>query len=156
MNYSSFLRRFAAWLIDNIFIYATLITLAISVIILYVSIGKSLGWPENALSSLTDIWSWIFLLGGGIFSIGYYVYFTSNKGQTLGKKIFKIKVLRVDTNKIPGYNKGIIREVFGKGIEMFLMGFLGLGLLGYLWMIWDKKGQTWHDKIAGTVVINLR
>ena len=25
--------------------------------------------------------------------------------------------------------------------------------LGYLWMLWDKRNQTWHDKIAGTVVI---
>ena len=25
--------------------------------------------------------------------------------------------------------------------------------LGYLWMLWDKRNQTWHDKIAGTVVV---
>ena len=27
--------------------------------------------------------------------------------------------------------------------------------LGFLWMIWDREKQTWHDKIAGTVVIRL-
>jgi uncharacterized RDD family membrane protein YckC len=24
---------------------------------------------------------------------------------------------------------------------------------GFLWVIWDKRKQGWHDKIAGTVVI---
>ncbi len=28
--------------------------------------------------------------------------------------------------------------------------FLGLG---FFWAIWDKDGQAWHDKIAGTVVL---
>jgi uncharacterized RDD family membrane protein YckC len=26
-------------------------------------------------------------------------------------------------------------------------------LLGYLWMLWDKEKQTWHDKLATTVVV---
>jgi hypothetical protein len=25
--------------------------------------------------------------------------------------------------------------------------------LGFAWALWDKDGQTWHDKIAGTVVV---
>jgi uncharacterized RDD family membrane protein YckC len=27
--------------------------------------------------------------------------------------------------------------------------------LGFLWMLWDGDRQTWHDKIAGTVVIKV-
>jgi uncharacterized RDD family membrane protein YckC len=27
-------------------------------------------------------------------------------------------------------------------------------LLGYLWVIWDAKKQTWHDKMADTIVIS--
>ncbi len=26
-------------------------------------------------------------------------------------------------------------------------------LLGYFWMLWDSEKQTWHDKIATTVVV---
>jgi len=26
-------------------------------------------------------------------------------------------------------------------------------LLGLIWVVWDKKKQAWHDKMAGTVVI---
>jgi uncharacterized RDD family membrane protein YckC len=27
--------------------------------------------------------------------------------------------------------------------------------LGYFWMLWDKRNQTWHDKIARTVVVKV-
>jgi uncharacterized RDD family membrane protein YckC len=27
--------------------------------------------------------------------------------------------------------------------------------LGFLWIIWDKDKQGWHDRIAGTVVVKL-
>jgi uncharacterized RDD family membrane protein YckC len=27
--------------------------------------------------------------------------------------------------------------------------------LGFLWIIFDREKQGWHDKIAGTVVIKL-
>jgi uncharacterized RDD family membrane protein YckC len=26
-------------------------------------------------------------------------------------------------------------------------------LLGYLWMLWDPNKQTWHDKVAQSVVV---
>ena len=26
-------------------------------------------------------------------------------------------------------------------------------LLGYFWMLWDKDNQTWHDKVAKSVVV---
>lgn len=25
--------------------------------------------------------------------------------------------------------------------------------IGYLWMLWDKESQCWHDKFAGDVVV---
>lgn len=41
----------------------------------------------------------------------------------------------------------LLREVIGKWVSGLVFG------LGYFWAIWDKDGQTWHDKIAGTVVV---
>ena len=26
-------------------------------------------------------------------------------------------------------------------------------LLGYFWMLWDPKKQTWHDKLVSTIVV---
>jgi uncharacterized RDD family membrane protein YckC len=28
-----------------------------------------------------------------------------------------------------------------------------LGIIGYLWMLYDPEKQTWHDKVAGTFVV---
>jgi uncharacterized RDD family membrane protein YckC len=28
-------------------------------------------------------------------------------------------------------------------------------VLGYLWMLWDKEKQTWHDKIIGSIVVRV-
>jgi len=34
----------------------------------------------------------------------------------------------------------------------YFIAFLPVGL-GFFWIIWDKRKQGWHDKIAGTVVV---
>ena len=83
---------------------------------------------------------------GWIATVAYYVYFTA-KGQTLGKKALKIRVVRVENGEAPGYTKAFLREVVGKMVSAAVLG------LGYLWMLWDGKKQTWYDKIAGTVVV---
>jgi uncharacterized RDD family membrane protein YckC len=45
-----------------------------------------------------------------------------------------------------GYSRAFIRWVGGY--------FSALAIsLGYLWMLWDKESQCWHDKLAGDIVI---
>lgn len=43
-------------------------------------------------------------------------------------------------------------------IRRFLGYFISLPplMLGYIWCAWDGKRQSWHDKVAGTVVLNMR
>ena len=33
--------------------------------------------------------------------------------------------------------------------------YILIGGLGFLWMVWDKNKQTWHDKAAGSYVIRV-
>jgi len=79
----------------------------------------------------------------------YYIYFIGKSGQTLGKKVMKIKVIKIKTNEHPDYVGSFLREVVGKFVSGLVFG------LGYLWIIWDDKKQGWHDKIAGTVVVKV-
>lgn len=44
----------------------------------------------------------------------------------------------------------ILREVIGKFVSGLVLG------IGFFWAIWDKDNQTWHDKIAGTVVVRKK
>ena len=68
------------------------------------------------------------------------------EGQTLGKRAMGIRVVR-KTNGAPlGYGLAVGRYLarFADAIT------LGLGLL---WAAWDPQHQTFHDKIAGTLVV---
>lgn len=65
---------------------------------------------------------------------------------TLGKRLIKIKITS-SSGEEPTITQIILRETIGK---MISGSFLSLG---YLWALWDPNKQTWHDKIAGTLVI---
>lgn len=66
-------------------------------------------------------------------------------GQTLGKKLMKIKVVREDGQKLD-YATAVVRYLG------YILSALAL-CLGYLWVLWDEKKQGWHDKIAKTLVV---
>ena len=70
----------------------------------------------------------------------------SASGQTVGKKLLGIRVIDYRGGGPLGFGRGLIRYV-GSIISAILC------VLGYLWMLWDREKQTWHDKIATTVVV---
>jgi uncharacterized RDD family membrane protein YckC len=89
----------------------------------------------------------IILFLGGLVSVAYYTYFFGN-GQTLGMMAMKIKLIGTDGTYPIGYGKGFLRWI-GMIISAVVI------LLGYVWILIDKKKQGWHDKIAGTYVVNV-
>ena len=84
---------------------------------------------------------------GVLISLGYFTYFEgSASGQTLGKRALGIRVLDFGGGGSIGYGRALIRWV-GRYVSAIAI------LLGYLWMLWDKERQTWHDKFANSVVV---
>jgi len=82
-----------------------------------------------------------------ILTFGFYILmWVNNDGATPGKQLMGIKIVKSDGSKI-GYPSAILRSVFGYTLSSVVSS------LGFLWVIWDKKKQGWHDKIANTVVI---
>jgi uncharacterized RDD family membrane protein YckC len=80
-----------------------------------------------------------------IWSLGYLLFFWATSGRTPGKAILGLRIVRTDGGKL-GLGKAIVR----------LIGYAISGIviyLGFLWILWDKEKQGWHDKIAGTYVI---
>lgn len=145
--YASFGRRFVASLLDGVIVgvAGAVIGGIIGIItgIILVASGSS---GKDLMTSVVGGISQI--ISGGL-SLGYYIYFTGKEGQTLGKKALGIKVVKKDFQQAPGYMSAFLREVVGKFVSAIVFG------LGYLWMLWDKDKQTWHDKIAGTIVIKI-
>ncbi|MCP4969940.1 MAG: RDD family protein, partial [Arcobacter sp.] len=82
----------------------------------------------------------------------YQVFFfwLLSKGMTPGKLILGENVVDKLSGDYPGYWRMVLREVISKFVSVLAFG------LGYpwLWAVWDKNNQMWHDKIAGTVVVN--
>ena len=84
-------------------------------------------------------------LGGAIAFLVLYCKKVS-QGQSWGHKATGIRV--VDANSGQSLSPG---RVFGRQLARILSGFLCY--LGYFWMLWDPKKQTWHDKILNTIVV---
>ncbi len=67
-------------------------------------------------------------------------------GQSWGHKVTNIRIVDAQS----GQSISAVR-VFLRQICRIFSQFLCF--LGYLWMLWDSRSQTWHDKMVGTVVI---
>ena len=79
--------------------------------------------------------------------IGYFGYFIgSPSGQTIGKRALGIRVIDAKTGGSIGFSRAVLR--FFAAILSAIVFYLG-----YFWMLWDPEKQTWHDKIAGDVVV---
>jgi len=67
------------------------------------------------------------------------------KGTTIGGIICHLKVVRLDGHEF-GWDTAIVRA---------LSCFLSLAIvgLGFFWIMFDDERQSWHDKIAGTIVV---
>jgi uncharacterized RDD family membrane protein YckC len=84
---------------------------------------------------------------GILVGLAYYGYFEgSPSGQTPGKRVLNIRVIDYQTGGQLGVGRALLRYV-GR-----IVSFIPC-LLGYFWMLWDKEKQTWHDKIANSVVV---
>lgn len=78
--------------------------------------------------------------------IAYNWYFwTKRKGQTPGKFALGIRVVKADGSEISDTD-AVIRAI-GYQVSSVVCG------LGYIWAIFDKNKQTWHDKLARTYVV---
>jgi uncharacterized RDD family membrane protein YckC len=126
---ANFGQRLVAWLID----------LVIIVVVLLILVGIA-----AAISETLGIVAYILGIVG---SVVYFAYFEgSPSGQTIGKKALKIRVIDFNTGGPLGFGRGLIRWV-ARIPSQFVC------YLGYLWMLWDREKQTWHDKLSTTVVV---
>jgi uncharacterized RDD family membrane protein YckC len=120
---AGFWRRFGAYFIDSLII-------AVPAVIVTVAANQTAG---NLVSVAL--------------ALAYFTYFEgSSSGQTLGKQALGIRVFDFKGGGPIGYGRALLRTI-ARYLSAIVL------LLGYLWMLWDREKQTWHDKIASTVVV---
>lgn len=83
-----------------------------------------------------------------LLGLAYYIYLEgSPSGQTFGKKVMNIRVIDLSASGgTIGYGRAAIRY-FARILSAIPC------LVGYFWMLWDDQKQTWHDKLATSVVV---
>lgn len=84
-------------------------------------------------------------LGFGWAAVYFTAFLAMMRGQTPGKKLMGIRVIRLDGKPIGWW---ISFERFGGYAASF-----SVGLLGFLQILWDRNRQGLHDKACETVVI---
>ena len=89
----------------------------------------------------------LYLCAGLFFSLVYFTYFHGVTGQTIGKRLLKIKAIQTSGEPV-NFKIALIR--WG---GYFISG--GVMYYGFLWVLFDKNKQGWHDKIAGTYVVKV-
>lgn len=78
----------------------------------------------------------------------YQAFFVMQYGATLGKIAMKIRVIEIKTLQNPNVIVSLKRSVVRIISEM-------LFYLGFVWGLMDPDRQTWHDKSAKTLVVNV-
>ena len=132
--YAGFTLRFFAQLLDMLVIACLMIVAFL--------LSALLGSDNGAIVSVISV----LIMISGVF---YFVYFTSEGRQTLGKRALGIKVVKLEGNPALTMKEAFCREILFRSACNTLLG------LGYMWVIWDTRKQGWHDKIAGTAVIRV-
>jgi uncharacterized RDD family membrane protein YckC len=133
---SSFKKRTLAFLIDFALIFA--ITLAVVFIPQLLSLGTlNLGGEISTTLFITIGLLWL-----------YWTLLEGFNGQSLGKRVIGLKVVRKDRKKM-SYDHAAVRN-FGK-----ILPLLPFDLL-YGWRIKNQAFMRYFDKFAGTTVIDLR
>lgn len=83
----------------------------------------------------------------GIVAIVYFIGFWIWRGQTPGKMIAGIKIIRTDSSPIE-WTHAVLRYLG------YIVCFLTL-TIGFIWIAFDERKQGLHDKIADTYVVKL-
>ena len=135
--YAGFLARLGASLLDFLIIIVAGVFLGFIVWLLWEYIVRGNNYRDVDILIIP----FIVIIVGWPYSAAYE---SSFRQATLGKMAVRIKVTDMNGQKI-NFGKATIRY-FGKFVSAIII------YIGYIMVVWDKKKQALHDKMAGTLV----
>ncbi|MFD0657464.1 RDD family protein [Thermocatellispora tengchongensis] len=108
----------------------------------------------------------VYVLATAIY-IAYEFFMLRMNGQTVGKMVMGIKVVRVNGTMAPGgldtdvalKRAGVLWGPYAANFIPFVGWLLAYGfyIVNVLWQFWDKPlQQCLHDKVAATVVVKAK
>src|SRR4051812_31202752 len=124
--------RLVAYIVDIIVISAVCFTFAV--------VGFIIGFI------LPILWVLAFL---GIFAVtvGYFPWYWTHGGQTVGMKMMRIKVVR-DADGGPVTAGPAIMRLIGFWVSTLAF------YIGFIWIFIDSRRRGWPDLFGGTIVVS--
>lgn len=139
-RHAGFWRRLLAFLVDS------LLLTALSLLLFYALYGpvyfREVGLVNEQVGYY---WHWELLINW-LLPLLLAVFFWVRFQGTPGKLLLNCKIVDACTGFRLSVAQAILRYL------AYFVSILPLGL-GFLWIVWDRRKQGFHDKIAGTVVI---
>jgi uncharacterized RDD family membrane protein YckC len=106
--------------------------------------GTSSAEGGMASASLGTLGTLLYL----ILAFAYFTLLEGNRGQTLGKMLLGIKVVREDNGEVPGLGAAAIRTVL-RLIDVLPFAYL----VGYISILITSRNQRLGDMAANTLVV---
>ena len=146
-DYATWGKRVGAMVIDQIPSYVGLIIFTVGYVLWIVSIAQSTGSTVDLTGGAVPmIVGALIMLAGMVWSIYNRWFVAGRTGQSLGKRVTRIRLVSELTDAPIGPMNAFIRD---------LVHILdGMAYVGYLWPLWDEKKQTFADKLMRTIVVN--
>jgi uncharacterized RDD family membrane protein YckC len=105
---------------------------------------------ERGISLFRQVWIVfpIILPLGFVLMLSYFTFFHGTWGQTIGKMVFSLRVVRTAGQSLT-FSRAFVRAL-GYWLSAFPF------FLGFFWVGFTSSKRSWHDAIADTMVIRER
>jgi uncharacterized RDD family membrane protein YckC len=136
--------RFLAWIVDFI-----LVSIALAVLFAAIAIPIWFFYYDanmTAARAYQNVQPLHYIISSLAF-LGYWTYFESTTGQSIGKRLLKIKTVGLSGSRIDIKSAAI--ESFGKAFLLPIDAILG-------WIFTNNKRQRIFNRISNTIVIKLK
>jgi uncharacterized RDD family membrane protein YckC len=130
--FASWIARVGGYLLDGLIFGIPIVILAL--------IGAAIGGGGGTAIII------LAYLVGLVFGLWNQVFRQGRTGQTIGKQIVGIKLIREQDGQPVGAGMAFVR-----GLAHILDSIPCY--IGFLWPLWDAKNQTFADKVCNTVVV---
>lgn len=138
--------RLLSALCDLVLLAPPLVTLLL--LVAWIASGYA---PKDHRGDLTEAavrWITTSLIVIAVAVLGGYLWISNGLGRTIGKRVVALKVLRLDNGEPLGVVRGLVRTL----AQVATICTLGLG---FAIVLFDRRRRALHDRIAGTVVVDL-
>lgn len=154
-------KHFTSWMVIYIYIILYLPIIATVQYIFFISLEYIS--PEYYELAATRAGSVFHLLARPVFDLadslnllsrffGAFLYFSiftwQWNGQTPAKRLFKISIVKLDGSKLSFWNS--LERASGYTASASIL------FIGFFQYFWDRNSQTTHDKIAETIVVEVK